>query len=53
LADEHTTPAETWALFAKAPEPRQLWMVPGAAHVDLYRVAPEEYRRRVLAFLER
>jgi fermentation-respiration switch protein FrsA (DUF1100 family) len=53
LADEHTTPAETRALFARAPEPKLLWMVPGAAHVDLYRFAPEEYRRRVLAFLER
>jgi len=52
LADEHTTPAETRALFARAPEPRQLWMVPGAAHVDLYGFAPEEYRRRVLAFLD-
>lgn len=51
LADRHTTPDQTRALFARAPEPRQLWMVPGAAHVDLHRFAPEEYRRRVLGFL--
>ena len=51
LEDRHTTPDQTRALFARAPEPKQLWMVPGAAHVDLYQFAPEEYRRRVLGFL--
>ncbi len=51
VEDQHTTPEQTRALFARAPEPKQLWMVPGAAHVDLYRFAPEEYRRRVLGFL--
>lgn len=49
--DRHTTPAQTRALFAKAPVPKQLWLVPGAAHVDLERFAGGEYQRRVLAFL--
>jgi fermentation-respiration switch protein FrsA (DUF1100 family) len=50
--DEHTTPAETRALFARAPEPKRLWLVPGAAHVDLERFAGAEYRRRVKGFLD-
>ncbi len=51
LRDEHATPEQTRALFAAAREPKQLWMVPEARHVDLYRFAPEEYRERVLRFL--
>lgn len=50
--DEHTTPAQTRALFARAPEPKRLWLVPGAAHVDLERFAGAEYRRHVLEFIE-
>ena len=50
--DEHTTADETRALFAQAPEPKRLWLVPGAAHVDLHRFASREYERRVLGFLE-
>ncbi len=50
--DEHTTPAETRALFARAPEPKRLWLVEGAGHVDIERFAGAEYRRRVMRFLE-
>jgi pimeloyl-ACP methyl ester carboxylesterase len=50
-ADRHTTPAETRRLYAAAPEPKRLWLVPGAVHGDLYAAAPLEYQRRVLAFL--
>jgi uncharacterized protein len=51
--DRSTTPDETRALFARANEPKALWLVPGAAHVDLYAVAGSEYERRVLAFFAR
>jgi len=34
--DLHTRWPETEALFAAAPEPKTLWAVQGAAHVDLY-----------------
>jgi uncharacterized protein len=34
-ADRHTTPSQTKALFAAANEPKELWLAPGAAHVDL------------------
>ena len=50
--DEHTTADETRALFARAPEPKRLWLVPGAAHVDLHQFAAREYERRILGFLE-
>jgi alpha-beta hydrolase superfamily lysophospholipase len=49
--DRHTTPADTAAMFATAKEPKQLWMVNGAAHVDLYGHDPSGYRDRVLDFL--
>jgi dienelactone hydrolase len=49
--DRHTTPAETRALFDAAPQPKALWLVDGAAHVDLLRFAPEAYRQRVGGFL--
>lgn len=50
-ADRHTTIAETKMLFARAPEPKKLWMVEGAAHVDLERFCPEQYWEIVLPFL--
>lgn len=54
--DRHTTPAETRRIFeaaGKAGEPRELWIVEGAAHVDLHAFAPQAYESRVGAFLDR
>ena len=51
--DQHTTIDETRRLFAAANEPRSLWIVDGAAHVDLHAFAPDEYEARVGGFLER
>jgi uncharacterized protein len=51
--DRSTTPDETRAMFAKANEPKTLWLVPGAAHVDLHAIASAEYERRILAFFGR
>ena len=51
--DRHTTRAETERLFAAAHSAdKTLWIVPGAAHVDLYAHAPREYERRVGGFLQ-
>jgi fermentation-respiration switch protein FrsA (DUF1100 family) len=52
-ADLHTTEAETRRLFAAAPEPRELWLLDGARHEDLFRYDPEGYRARVIPFLDR
>lgn len=51
-ADRHTTVDETRRLFAAAREPKALWIVDGAAHVDLYRFAPETYGNVVDGFLD-
>lgn len=51
-ADPLTTAAESRALFAAAAEPKQFWLVAGAAHVDIHAFARAEYERRVLEFLE-
>ncbi len=51
--DRHTTLEESRRLFDAAPEPKTLWVIPGAAHQNFHRFTPAEYERRVLAFLER
>jgi uncharacterized protein len=51
--DRHTLIDEARTVFARAAEPKQLWEVPGAAHVDLHRYAKEQYERRVGEFLGR
>ena len=50
--DRHTTEADTRLLYAAAREPKQLWMIPRTAHVDFFDAAGDEYRRRVLGFLD-
>jgi fermentation-respiration switch protein FrsA (DUF1100 family) len=41
---------DTRQLFAAAREPKELWTVEGAAHVDLFEFAGDAYRQRILAF---
>jgi fermentation-respiration switch protein FrsA (DUF1100 family) len=48
--DKHTTWTKTQRLFDSAVEPKELWRVEGAAHVDLHAFQPEEYERRTLRF---
>jgi uncharacterized protein len=50
--DRHTTLEQSRRLFAAAPEPKELWEIQGATHVDFERFAPEEYASRVLGFLD-
>jgi fermentation-respiration switch protein FrsA (DUF1100 family) len=40
-------------LYDAAHEPKELYVVEGAAHGEAHAVGGEEYERRVLAFLER
>jgi fermentation-respiration switch protein FrsA (DUF1100 family) len=49
--DIRTTVDETVAMFDRAHEPKSLWLVDGAGHVDLEKYAPDAYRAHVLAFL--
>lgn len=50
-ADTRTTVEETTKLFNAANEPKKLWLVPSAGHVDLYRLNTIEYEKKVLEFL--
>jgi fermentation-respiration switch protein FrsA (DUF1100 family) len=50
--DRHTTLADTEILFAAAREPKELWLIQDAAHVDYLQVAGDAYRSRILAFLK-
>ena len=52
-ADLHTTESETRTLFAAAREPKQLWLVDGAAHEDLLRADALQYQEQVVGFLNR
>jgi fermentation-respiration switch protein FrsA (DUF1100 family) len=38
-------------LYQAAREPKALWIVPGAGHGEYEQAAPEEYRTRVITFL--
>jgi uncharacterized protein len=49
--DRDTTLPESQALFDAAAGPKQLWLVDGAAHVDMLAFAKVEYEKRVLDFL--
>ncbi|MDR0775260.1 MAG: hypothetical protein LBE81_01290 [Azonexus sp.] len=49
--DQDTKWAETEHLFAIANQPRELWAVQGAAHVDLHAYDPSAYQARILKFL--
>ncbi len=40
-------------LYAAAGDPKQLWIVPQAHHVDYAQVAPRDYRLRVIDFFSR
>ncbi len=49
-ADRSTRLPEAQQLFAAAQEPKAMWVIKGAAHVDLHRFAGAEYERRVIEF---
>jgi pimeloyl-ACP methyl ester carboxylesterase len=49
--DRYTTLKETERIYAAASEPKELWIVTGAAHVDLHAFDPRAYEERVSAFL--
>jgi alpha-beta hydrolase superfamily lysophospholipase len=52
-ADTYIKPEMARVLYARAREPRELWVVPGAKHNQALQVAADEYHRRVLEFFEK
>jgi pimeloyl-ACP methyl ester carboxylesterase len=51
--DPYLPPEDFEALVAAAGEPKFIWRVPEAGHRTVDQLYPDEYRRRVVAFLER
>jgi alpha-beta hydrolase superfamily lysophospholipase len=51
--DPYTSLAEVQELYAKAGEPKELWVVPEAGHRIVDKRRPDEYRARLLAFFDK
>lgn len=51
--DSYIPVAQSEALYKLAPEPKDLWVVPGAKHNQSVLTAPEEYARRLVQFYDR
>ena len=52
-SDLDTTIAESRRIFAAAPAPKELWIVEGAGHVDLFHFYRRDYEARVGGFIRR
>ena len=50
--DVHTPLKESKALFEEAHEPKELWVIKGAKHVDFDKLLGKEYEERILDFLD-
>jgi uncharacterized protein len=51
--DTYIKPDMAKALFERAAEPKELWLVPKAKHNQAIAVAEQEYHRRVVEFFDR
>jgi fermentation-respiration switch protein FrsA (DUF1100 family) len=51
--DRLVSPHQSLRMFRAAGEPKELLVIPGAAHAEAHTTAPEAYERRVLQFLAR
>lgn len=49
--DAHTTQSESERLYSAARSPKEIWIVPGAGHINMHSYAGKAYERHVLAFL--
>lgn len=50
--DEQMPSSDAMRLFGAAGEPKELWLIPGAVHGGTVYMAGDEYRKRVLRFLD-
>lgn len=51
--DIHTTLEESQRLYDTASDPKEFWIIQGAAHVDLHNAAKTEYEHRLLEFFSK
>lgn len=52
-ADTYVPTQMAHQLYEAKPEPKDIWIVPGATHARAYKTAPEEYAARVKAFIDK
>lgn len=52
LNDEHTKATETERMYEAANERKQLWLVEGAVHEDIFSYNPKEYKAKIMSFIE-
>jgi fermentation-respiration switch protein FrsA (DUF1100 family) len=53
MADRVVPAEHSKRIFEAAKEPKQAWWIPTGGHIDGHVVAPQEYERRVIEFLDR
>ena len=51
-ADTRTPVSQSRIVHENAPAGSELWLVPGAGHVDAFEVRPDEYMQRVIAYFD-
>jgi pimeloyl-ACP methyl ester carboxylesterase len=51
-ADSRTPVSQGLRVYENAPPGSQLWIVPGAEHVDAFQDHPDEYVARVVAYFD-
>ena len=51
--DQHTLREDTERLYEAAAEPKELWMIEGAKHEDLYRFAGKDYEKRITKYFSK
>ena len=51
--DKEIQPRDANIIFEKALEPKELWIVDGAHHLESHYVAREDYERKVITFFDR
>jgi fermentation-respiration switch protein FrsA (DUF1100 family) len=52
-ADEAVSAASGQRLYDAAGEPKELWFEPTVGHAQFLKMMPEQFERRVTAFLDR
>lgn len=53
LADERIRPDVSQRLYEKALEPKSLWLIPGAGHLEGHAIETQSYNERLLRFFEK
>jgi fermentation-respiration switch protein FrsA (DUF1100 family) len=51
-ADTTIPPLNAEQIYAEARAPKEVWLIPGARHDNMWDVGGEEYRRRIIGFFE-